>query len=51
MITEGGAIDYDDEKWDDLITFCGTGGWSAAAIESIGRKQPPISMVLTDYST
>ncbi len=47
MITEGGAIDYDDEKWDelisqmsidDLITLCGTGGWSTAAIESIGKE-------------
>lgn len=44
--TEKGYCDYDDERWDDFISqmtvadmskLTGTGGWSTAAIDSIGK--------------
>ncbi|MHB8127997.1 MAG: glycoside hydrolase family 3 C-terminal domain-containing protein [Mobilitalea sp.] len=44
---EVGYSDYDDERWDklisqmsidDMILLTGTGGWSTAAVESIGKE-------------
>lgn len=42
------GAEYDDERWDDLVsqmtieemnTLIGSGGWSTAAIESIGKEK------------